>query len=274
MPELPEVEVCRRGVLAGVRGEPIVGVEVRQARLRLPVPDGLGAALVGCRVRDVRRRGKYLLFDCQGEARRGWLLVHLGMTGTLRLVAPQSAVARHDHIDIKFPDRWLRYSDPRRFGLLDWIDDNPDTHPQIASLGIEPFSPAFTGDWLYQALRRRSGAIKPVIMDAHLVVGIGNIYAAESLFRAGISPLRAACRISRGRCAILVDAIRATLSEAIAAGGSSIRDYVHSDGTSGYFQIRCAVYDRAGLPCPHCGNLVRSVRQGGRSSFYCPKCQH
>lgn len=275
MPELPEVEVCRLGVLPGVAGRCIVGVTVREPRLRCPVPARLGAMLTGCRVEDVRRRGKYLLFACRGDGQRGWLLVHLGMTGNLRFVAPGAVPGRHDHVDIAFADRVLRYSDPRRFGVVDWIDgDNPDAHPLLAVLGIEPLTPDFTGAWLHQALRRRSGPVKTVLMDAHLLVGVGNIYASESLFRAGISPLRGANRIGAARCDALAEAIRTTLTAAIAAGGSSIRDYLHSDGGAGYFQIQCAVYDRAGEPCRRCGGRVRSIRQGGRSTYYCAGCQH
>lgn len=275
MPELPEVEVCRRGLLPGVAGRRISRALVRFPRLREAIPENLGELLAGRTVVDIARRGKYLLFDCRGEADRGWLIVHLGMTGNLRLVAGDRPPGRHDHVDLVFDDGVLRFSDPRRFGVVTWHPGaDPGCHPLLAGQGIEPLSAAFDGAWLYAATRRRSGPIKTVLMDAHTVVGVGNIYAAESLFRAGISPLRAACRIGRERCDRLAAAIKATLADAIAAGGSSIRDYVHSDGSSGYFQIECAVYDRAGQACRRCRGTIRQIRQAGRSTYYCPACQH
>ncbi len=176
--------------------------------------------------------------------------------------------------DLIFPQQILRFADPRRFGVVLWQPAEAAPHPLLAVLGIEPLADEFTADWLYAQTRQRIGPIKPVLMDSHLVVGIGNIYAAESLFRAGISPLRAANRISRERYERLVPAIRQTLADAIAAGGSSIRDYVHSDGGAGCFQVECAVYDRAGEPCRRCSGVVRQIRQSGRSTFYCPACQH
>ena len=274
MPELPEVEVCRRGLLPGVAGQQVRDVVVRRPRLRSDIPPGLAQTLVGRRVLNVARRGKYLLFDCRGEAGGGWLIIHLGMTGNLRFVGVGVPPEKHDHVDLVFADSVLRFSDPRRFGVVDWYPgDDPAGHPLLARLGIEPLSEAFSPAWLHAALRTRSAPVKTVLMDAHTIVGIGNIYAAESLFRAGISPLRPANRIGRARCGALVQAIRSTLDAAIAAGGSSIRDYIHSDGSSGYFQIDCAVYDRAGQPCRRCAGIVRSVRQAGRSTFYCPACQ-
>lgn len=278
MPELPEVEVCRRSLLPGLLGRRIDGVAVRCKKLRHDIPPDLAEILTGQHLLNIRRRGKYLLFDLRREgdddAARGTLIVHLGMTGNLRLVHPGTPAGKHDHLDFAVGDLALRYSDPRRFGTVIWHPgEHPETHPLLAVMGIEPLSPEFTADWLHDALGRRSGPVKPVLMDSHLVVGIGNIYAAESLFRAGISPLRPASRISRERVGRLAEAIRATLSDAIAKGGSSIRDYVHSDGSSGYFQIDCAVYDRAGQACKRCGGSVRQIRQGGRSTFYCPGCQ-
>ena len=273
MPELPEVEVCRRGLQPEVEGAVLLGAVVRVPKLRLPVPADLDRTLAGQRVAAVRRRGKYLLFDCRGGGADGCLIIHLGMSGNLRFVPPGTPPGPHDHVDLRFPAQVLRFSDPRRFGVLLWQAAGATEHPLLAGLGVEPLDEAFTGDWLYAATRRRTGPIKPVLMDSHLVVGIGNIYASESLFRAGISPLRAASRIGRERCAGLAAAVRETLSDAIAAGGSSIRDYVHSDGGAGCFQVDCAVYDRAGLPCRRCGGSVHQVRQGGRSTYYCPACQ-
>jgi len=274
MPELPEVEVCRRGLQPEVEGQMIVGAEVRSPRLRLPLAADLGATLVGQQVVAVRRRGKYLLFDCRGGREDGCLIVHLGMSGNLRFVPPGTPPGKHDHVDLVFDRQILRFGDPRRFGVVLWQAAGEAPHALLSVLGIEPLADEFTGDWLFDATRRRAGPIKPLLMDSHLVVGIGNIYASESLFRAGISPLRAANRISRERYARLVAAIRQTLADAIAAGGSSIRDYVHSDGGAGCFQVECAVYDRAGEPCIRCAGVVRQVRQGGRSTFYCPACQH
>lgn len=274
MPELPEVEVCRRGLLPEMEGVPIHGAVVRHSRLRCEVPAGLADILAGRKVGGIARRGKYLLFDCRGGSGPGWLIIHLGMSGNLRFVAKGAPPARHDHFDLELPHTVLRFSDPRRFGVLTWQQGaDPLVHPLLAGLGIEPLSAQFSGDWLYAATRRRSAPIKSVLMDAATVVGIGNIYASESLFRAGISPLRAALRIGHESCGRLVAAVRSTLADAIAAGGSSIRDYVHSDGGAGCFQLECHVYDRAGQPCRRCGGTVRQIRQAGRSTYYCPGCQ-
>ena len=274
MPELPEVEVCRRGLQPEVEGQTILGATVRVPRLRLPLSATLGETLAGQRVAAVRRRGKYLLLDCRGGVEDGCLIIHLGMSGNLRFVAPEAPVGKHDHVDLLFARRVLRFSDPRRFGLVLWQAADAPAHPLQAVLGLEPLGDEFTAEWLWAATRRRAAPIKPLLMDSHLVVGIGNIYASESLFRAGISPLRAANRISGERYERLVPAIRQTLSDAIAAGGSSIRDYVHSDGGAGCFQVDCAVYDRAGAPCRRCGGSVRQIRQAGRSTYYCASCQH
>lgn len=277
MPELPEVEVCRRGLQPELVGSLIEGVVIRSPKLRLPIPPALADLLPGCHIVAVRRRGKYLLLDCLGAAVQGTLIIHLGMSGNLRFVPRNLAPARHDHFELVLAHQILRLADPRRFGVVHWqpgLPEAAETHPLLATQGIEPLSDAFTVDWLYAANARRGGPIKPVLMDSHLVVGIGNIYASESLFRARISPLRAANRISRARYELLVPAIRDTLSAAIAAGGSSIRDYVHSDGGAGCFQIQAAVYDRDGQPCLSCGGLIKQIRQAGRSTYYCPACQH
>lgn len=275
MPELPEVEVCRRGLEAELCGQRIEAAEVRFPRLRQPFPPGLAATLSGRSIHALARRGKYLLFDCRDASGRGWLLLHLGMSGNLRLMPAASPPEKHDHFALLIGGQWLRLSDPRRFGLVDWIDAaDPLTHPRLAGLGIEPLTADFSADWLHAALRGRRAPIKPTLMDSRLIVGIGNIYASESLFRAGISPLTPAGQIAAAACQRLSDAIRSTLTAAIAAGGSSIRDYVHSDGGAGCFQLECAVYDRAGQPCPRCGGSVQQLRQAGRSTFHCPGCQH
>lgn len=291
MPELPEVEVSRQGLLPYLVGQRIERAIFRVPRLRRALTEDLAATLAGRRIVAIARRGKYLLFDCEspaagrGEARdgdemtdggsqRGWLIVHLGMSGSLRLVPPGTTWQKHDHVDLVFADTVLRFRDPRRFGLLAWHPGmDIYAHPLLAAQGIEPLSPQFDGGWLYAATRRRTAPIKPLLMDSHLVVGIGNIYAAESLFLAGISPLRRAGRLTRAQCVRLAEAVRMTLLRAIAAGGSSVRDYVHSDGGAGSFQMQCAVYDRAGAPCVVCSTPIRCVRQSGRSSFYCPQCQ-
>ncbi len=274
MPELPEVEVSRLGLLPYLSGQPIVAAVFRTPKLRHELPPALAKRLIGLRVDAIFRRGKYLLFDCESGDGGGWLILHLGMSGSLRLVAPNTPVQKHDHVDLAFAHTILRFRDPRRFGTLLWHDgSNVEQHPLIAVLGIEPLTDVFDGDWLFAQTRRRNAPIKPLLMDSHLVVGIGNIYASESLFLAGISPLRAANRISLMRYRKLVPAIRSTLETSIAAGGSSVRDYVHSDGGAGSFQLSCAVYNRAGEPCISCGRALRSIRQGGRTTFYCSHCQ-
>ena len=274
MPELPEVEVSRQGLLPYLSGQTIVGVVVRTPSLRHEIPSGLDARLTGLRVNGILRRGKYLLIDCQSGCGGGWLLIHLGMSGSLRLVPPATPAQRHDHFDLLFARTVLRLRDPRRFGALLWHEGaDVDRHPALAQLGIEPLSDTFDGDWLYAATRHRHAPIKPLLMDSRLVVGIGNIYAAESLHLARVSPLRAGNRISRQRYRVLAGAIRSTLTASIAAGGSSVRDYVHSDGGAGCFQLACAVYGRAGESCPVCAGKVRVIRQAGRSTFYCPRCQ-
>ena len=274
MPELPEVEVSRLGLLPFITGQTIGDAIFRTAKLRHELPQSLVSRLSGLRVDTIARRGKYLLFDCQSAHGGGWLILHLGMSGSVRLVTPATPVQKHDHVDLIFAKTTLRLRDPRRFGTLLWHEgDGVERHPLLVMLGIEPLSDAFDGDWLFTQTRKRSTPIKPLLMDSHFIVGIGNIYAAESLFRAGISPLRAANRISRKRYRLLVAAIRATLEASIAAGGSSVRDYVHSDGGAGSFQLSCAVYGRESAPCPTCSQPVRALRQAGRSTFYCPRCQ-
>lgn len=280
MPELPEVEVARRGILPLVQGAAIREATVRVPRLRHAIDADLPQQLGGRTVIDVVRRGKYLLLaiGANDGTPAGWLLLHLGMSGSLRwLAAGDPGIGRpgrHDHVDLTFADGTLRLNDPRRFGTLLWHPGNDvAAHPLIATLGIEPLTDAFDGRWLHAALRRRSAPVKGVLMDSHTVVGVGNIYASESLFRAGVSPLRAANRIGPARCDRLAEAIKTTLADAIAAGGSSIRDYVHADGGSGCFQVDCAVYERAGADCRRCGATIRAVRQSGRSTYYCPACQ-
>ncbi|MBI4293385.1 MAG: bifunctional DNA-formamidopyrimidine glycosylase/DNA-(apurinic or apyrimidinic site) lyase [Betaproteobacteria bacterium] len=269
MPELPEVEITRRGIAPFVENQTITGVVVRESRLRWPVPRDLGRRLKGLRVRRLLRRGKYLLFDC-GE---GWLIVHLGMSGSLRLVQRSLQAGLHEHVDIEIGSATLRLRDPRRFGAVLWTCGDPQEHPLLAGLGVEPLSPEFTAEYLFHTTRNRRAQIKPVLMNSATVAGIGNIYANESLFHAGISPRTRAGRLSRRQCDKLACSLRATLEAALAAGGSSLRDFVHSDGSSGWFQQHYFVYDRAGEACRVCGTPIRMLRLGQRSSFYCPVCQ-
>lgn len=270
MPELPEVETARRGIAPRLTGRRIAGVAVRNAALRWPVPPGLALALPGRRIADVRRRGKYLLLDCDG----GTLILHLGMSGSLRLVAGASAPTPHEHVDLLLDDGLaLRLRDPRRFGAVLWTEADPLAHPLLRDLGPEPLTAAFSADTLHRATRGRRAAIKNVLMDSRVVAGVGNIYASEALFRAGVRPSTPAGRLSLARCVRVVEAVKATLRAALRAGGTSLRDFVDSDGNLGYFQLRLWVYGRAGEPCRACGAPVRGKRLGQRSTFWCPRCQ-
>jgi formamidopyrimidine-DNA glycosylase len=270
MPELPEVEVTRLGLEPRLVGRAVSAVTVRVPALRYPIPPRLAALLRGRELRAIRRRGKYLLFDFG----YGHLLVHLGMSGSLRIVPLGERPARHDHLDIGFGDTVLRLRDPRRFGAVLWLEGKPEAHPLLARLGAEPLERGFTPAVLAEALRKRSMAIKPAIMDAGIVVGVGNIYASESLHLAGIDPRAAAGRVSPARLGRLVPAIKKTLRAAIRAGGSSLRDYVSCEGGLGDFQTRHRVYGRAGEPCHDCGTPIKMLRQGNRATYYCPHCQH
>ncbi len=269
MPELPEVEVTRLGLAPSLTGKTVTAVVARTRRLRYPLSGRLAQQLVGRRLQGIERRGKYLLFAFDA----GHLLLHLGMSGSLRLVTPAVAVQRHDHFDLVFGRRVMRLHDPRRFGAVLWLAGDPGRHPLLKVLGLEPLADGFTPAWLFEQTRSRKAPIKQVLMDSHLLVGVGNIYASESLFRAGIDPRRPAAEISLPRYRRLVPAIRETLAAAIAAGGSSLRDFVNADGAAGYFQQDYFVYGRAGEACRRCGRPVLGLRQGGRASFYCPRCQ-
>ena len=268
MPELPEVEVTRRGIAPKLIGRAIAAVAVREARLRWRIPPAV-RELPGRVVRAVRRRGKYLLLDC-GD---GHLILHLGMSGSLRLVAPGTPPGKHDHFDIEIGGAVLRLRDPRRFGAVLWTAEPADEHPLIRHLGIEPLSRALSAASLHALTRSSRVAIKPFLMDGRRVVGVGNIYASESLFLAGIHPSTRAGRLSLERCQRLAQAVKRTLSTAIRAGGSSLRDFVGSDGTEGYFQRRAWVYDRAGRKCRRCGTPIRRIVQGQRATYFCPGCQ-
>ncbi|MDZ3823186.1 MAG: bifunctional DNA-formamidopyrimidine glycosylase/DNA-(apurinic or apyrimidinic site) lyase [Pseudoxanthomonas sp.] len=269
MPELPEVETTRRGIAPHVTGARVTRVLLRVPALRWPIPAALAEGLPGQRIHGVRRRAKYLLLD----ADRGSVLLHLGMSGVLRVLPAGLPAARHDHADIELAGgRMLRLTDPRRFGCLLWQPAG-QTHPLLAALGPEPLSGDFDGDHLWRASRGRSVAVKSFVMDQAVVVGVGNIYAAEALFRAGIHPLRAAGRVSRDRYAALADAIRDILAHAIERGGTTLRDFLDPDGAPGYFEQELAVYGRGGAPCRRCRRPLREVRLGNRASCYCPSCQ-
>ena len=269
MPELPAVETTRRGLEPHLQGRRIHGVILRRPDLRWPIPPEIERELPGQRIAAIRRRAKYLLLDTDA----GSAVLHLGMSGSLRVLPGDTPVRAHDHVDVSLEDgRLLRFNDPRRFGCLLWQPAG-EIHELLRDLGPEPLDEAFDGDHLFTRSRGRSAPVKTFLMDQRIVVGVGNIYAAESLFRAGIAPTRAAGRIGRERCHRLAATVRATLAEAIAAGGSSVRDYVHSDGGAGSFQLNCAVYGRAGQACPECGHPIAMLRQAGRASFHCPHCQ-
>lgn len=275
MPELPEVETTRRGLASAVEQRRIERAVVRHRGMRQPVPRGLERRLAGARINALSRRGKYLLFDCaQVDGKTGALIVHLGMSGRLWLVDAATPPEKHDHFDLVIDNgRIVRLRDPRRFGLVLWQIGDPLAHPLLAAIGPEPLTADFDGAVLHRETRTRSAAIKLVIMDSHVVAGVGNIYANEALFHAGIDPRTPAQRVGRARCDALAAAIKQTLALAIDAGGSSLRDYVGSDGMAGNFQNHFLVYGRAGEPCARCGAIIRELRQAQRATCYCPACQ-
>lgn len=269
MPELPEVETTRLGLLP-LLNQTVERVVIRNGSLRWPIPQSLPEVLTHQTLKALTRRAKYILahFD------NGVLLLHLGMSGRICLLAQDEPPQKHDHFDIHFKHgQVLRLRDPRRFGAVLWAGDNPNEHVLLRVLGPEPLADAFTGQYLHQHMRTRTAAIKTTIMDSHLVVGVGNIYASESLFRARIHPETPARMLSHVDCDRLVVEIKSTLQDALAAGGSSLRDFFGTDGSPGYFQQEYYVYARTGKPCKVCGNAINSVRLGQRSTFYCEVCQ-
>lgn len=271
MPELPEVETTRRGLAPHLVGKELAGAVVRDPRLRWPVPANLSERLVGRRVEALTRRGKYLLMDVGA----GTVLVHLGMSGSLQLVPSGTPPKKHDHVDLLVAGgRAVRLNDPRRFGAVLWIIGEPEDHPLLAHLGPEPLGPAFDGEYLHRRGAGRRTPVKALLMDSRVVVGVGNIYANEALFRAGIDPRRVAGRISRKRYDLLAAAVRGVLEEAVRQGGTTLRDFVAGDGRPGYFQQRLQVYGRGGRPCARCATELREVRLGQRSTVYCSRCQH
>jgi formamidopyrimidine-DNA glycosylase len=270
MPELPEVETTRRGLEPHVAGRRIVALTVHEPRLRWRVPEDLPAKLTGQRITGTGRRAKYLLLGLES----GTLLVHLGMSGTLRVLPADTPRLAHDHYDLLLESgRTLRFNDPRRFGSLHYTSGDPRQHPLLARLAPEPFDPGFDASYLWRITRRRRTSIKQVLMNSRLVVGVGNIYASEALFRARIRPRRRAQSLSRTEAARLVKAVRAVLALAIRVGGTTLRDYVGADGQPGYFRQKLYVYERSGKPCRVCRAPIRQITQQGRSTYYCPTCQ-
>lgn len=271
MPELPEVEILCRGIAPLVSGLKIKQITVRRADLRWPVPtDLLHRELCGQTVLQVKRRGKYLLFLCE----QGYLMVHLGMSGRLSFLSSAPAPGKHDHVDFGFAkNRILRYSDPRRFGAILWSNAPPEEHVLLASLGPEPLTEAFEGDFLFQHARKKNVSIKNFLMDSHVVAGIGNIYATEALFAAGLHPARPAGLLSPSECHQLAQCIKEILLKAIERGGTTLKDFRHEDGSLGYFQQDLQVYGRKGEGCRHCKTPLLDLRLGGRASCFCPSCQ-
>ncbi len=270
MPELPEVETTLRGIQPHIANKTIKQVVVRNGRLRWPVPEGLPNLLRGQPLRLLQRRGKYILLSFP----KGHAMLHLGMSGSLRIVSAAEPPRLHDHIDIAFSDGTvLRYHDPRRFGSLLWVEGDPLAHELLVDLGPEPLSDAFSVDYLYTASRRRKQAVKPFIMDSKIVVGVGNIYATEALFSSGIRPTKPAGRVSRKHYEMLVADIKQVLANAITQGGTTLRDFVGGDGKPGYFKQQLQAYGRGGQPCVVCTKPLKEVRLGQRSTVYCTVCQ-
>ncbi len=270
MPELPEVETTRRGIEPHVVGRRISRLLVHDRRLRWPVDLSLAAAVAGRAIRRAGRRAKYLLLETES----GTLILHLGMSGSLRVLPVMTPRLIHDHVDIELDSgQTLRFNDPRRFGSLMFTAGDPLLHPLLMGLAPEPLEADFNAEYLWKITRRRSVAIKQLIMNARLVVGVGNIYASEALFRARIRPRRQARSLSRVECARLIRAIKATLAMAVKVGGTTLRDYVGADGAPGYFRQKLYVYERAGRPCRVCHKPIKQFTQGARSTYWCATCQ-
>jgi len=269
MPELPEVETTRRGLAPHVEGRIVTGAVLRRPNLRWPIPPEISEVLPGHRVQAVRRRAKYLLLDTAV----GSALLHLGMSGSLRVLPAATPVGKHDHVDLALDSgRVLRFTDPRRFGCLLWQPPG-DTHSLLADLGPEPLSEAFDGDYLFELSRGRSAPVKSFLMDQRVVVGVGNIYVAEALFAAGVSPLRAAGKVSRERYAQLAASIKTILAYAIERGGTTLRDFISPDGEPGYFELELSAYGRGGEPCLRCGRVLKQAAIGQRATVWCGHCQ-
>jgi len=269
MPELPEVETTLRGVSPHILGRKVTDLVIRQPRLRWPIPLELSEQLPGQQLKAASRRGKYLLLSFN----TGTALIHLGMSGSLRIVKPEEPPLFHDHFDMHFGNRILRYCDPRRFGCLLWEAGDIHQHALLRDLGPEPLGDDFTPDYLYERSRKRTQAIKQFIMDSKIVVGVGNIYANESLFMAGIKPIRKAGALSRHMCEDLVRDIRFVLQRSITQGGTTLRDFVGGDGKPGYFQQQLLVYGRGGEACKTCQKPLKEIRMNDRTTVYCVTCQ-
>ncbi|UYO93053.1 bifunctional DNA-formamidopyrimidine glycosylase/DNA-(apurinic or apyrimidinic site) lyase [Pollutimonas sp. M17] len=273
MPELPEVETTRRGIATIMPGHVLERFVVHEPRMRWPIPADLPDRISGRTVLACERRGKYLLINFD----HGTQIIHLGMSGSLRRTPQNEPRRKHDHAEWIFGHARFLLHDPRRFGAVLWHDaaDGPiAAHPLLATLGIEPFDERFTPDYLYGKLRGKTLSIKQALLAGHIVVGVGNIYASEALFRARINPRTPAGTVSRARCAALAAAVRQTLSEALESGGSTLRDYVNATGQPGaYFEMHAAVYEKAGQACIECSTPIRRIVQGQRASYFCPKCQ-
>ncbi len=273
MPELPEVETTRIGLMP-VLGQVVRQVSVRNSAMRWPIPAHITHTLQGKQLTALARRAKYILATFSDANHTGTLIMHLGMSGRLILLDAAVQAGKHDHFDIQFDDgRLVRLRDPRRFGAVLWTEGDPRQHALLAHLGPEPLEAHFSAAYLHQQMRTRTAAIKTTIMDAHLVVGVGNIYASESLFRAGIHPQKHANQLTLKQCERLVEEIKATLQDALNAGGSSLRDFFGTDGSPGYFQQSYFVNGRTGEPCRICNKPILNIKQGQRSTFFCPQCQ-
>ena len=270
MPELPEVETTRRGIDPFVANKKIARVIIRERRFRWPIPNGFEKKVNGHTVRSISRRAKYLLFELD----HGYFMIHLGMSGSLRIVEQKTAIEKHDHVDFQLPNQLcLRFNDPRRFGSVLWLGKNPLQHKLLNKLGPEPFEECFNGDHLFKTSRKKKVPIKNFIMDNHIVVGAGNIYANEALFISGIRPGRAAGRLTKIECERLASNIIDVLNASIEMGGTTLKDFVGGDGKPGYFQQTLRVYGRNDQPCTQCKTSIKLIRLGQRSTFYCPQCQ-
>lgn len=275
MPELPEVETTCRGIAPHIEGKAIAKLVVRQPQLRWPIPDDLAKLVKGQTILAVRRRAKYILLDIGKSKIKGTIIIHLGMSGSLRVVkghAPEPQ--KHEHFDLVFSnDLLLRFTDPRRFGACLWQDVDSNDNKWLDHLGPEPLSDEFNGEYLFNKSRKRTSAVKTFIMDQKIVVGVGNIYASESLFLSGISPTKAAGKISKAKYEVFAEQIKQVLTKAIAQGGTTLKDFVGSDGKPGYFAQQLHVYGRKDAPCSQCEAPIKQITQGQRSTFYCTNCQ-
>lgn len=269
MPELPEVETTKRGISTAVLNKQILDVVIRRANLRYPIPKIIREQLIKSSFSKITRRSKYLIF----ESENGHMILHLGMSGNLRLIPKSTAPQKHDHVDFIFEDCCLRYTDPRRFGAILWTEQDPEQHKLLISLGPEPLTTQFHGAHLFKLAQRHSLAVKSFIMDSKIVVGVGNIYASEALFLAKIHPHQAANKITLEQYEALAKAIKNTLKKAIKAGGTTLKDFYQSDGKPGYFRHELQVYDRAGEKCYDCKGLIQKTITGQRATYFCESCQ-